>query len=404
MTTFLELKTALAADLHDTDAKVFTDTDLGAFINKAVAEVSRVAPQQFVEDVTCQADQLSYVLRGGTGNLVANPSFEEGDDTIVGATTAVTVATADSVDLTGGWSINAATAGIYFPKAFALRKTGLYIGYLKPVAAGANVSMYQDIPVNPDTVYIISGWHWKQLTGGLVNRVRVDSYDASMVLVDTSVFQHDTTSAVPVAFSGSYTVPADDTVAFLRIYLMAFGTQPATRETFGFEDISLLEQSEAQLVSSTARTEIEVMRAEIWDSSTEPESMALVIPTKRSAPISSSEGGWSFWGGRFYIPNWVEAQIDPSTQFIRVFGYAPYDRLRTDAQVTDLSDELEFAVLQRAMIEGIRRLVASRALFTQWQTRNNNTDVTVASLMSDLSTHLQEWRSVKRELVVLRER
>lgn len=403
MTTFLELKTALAADLHDTDAKVFSDTDLGAFLNKAIAEVSRVAPQQFVEDVTCQEGQLSYVLRGGTGNLVANPSFEDGDDTLVGAATAVEVAQADAVDLTGGWALSAATAGIYFP-ATALRKTGLYVGQLKPDAAGVDVALYQDIPVNADTVYVFSGWHWKQLTGGLINRIRVDSYDASMVLVASGVFTHDTTSSVPIAFSGSYTVPDDDTVAFLRVNLVAVGTQPATREVFAFEDISVLEQSEAQLVSSTARTEIEVMRAEIWDSSTEPERMSMVIPSKRSAPISSSEGGWYFWSGRFYIPNWIEDQIDPATQFIRVFGYAPYDRLRTDAQVTDLSDELEFAVLHRAMIEGIRRLVASRALFTQWQTRNNNTDVSVASLMSDLSTHLTEWRSVKRELVVLRER
>lgn len=402
MTTLAELKVALARDLGDTAGKVFQDDDLEAFLNKAIAEVSRVAPQQFSEDVAFASGQLQYPLRGGQGNLIANSSFEEGDDTILGATTAVTVAVADAVDLLNGWSLSA-NAGCYFPVS-PNRVTGRHVGILKPAAAGTDVKMYQDIPVNPGTVYILTGYHWKQTTGGLTNRIRVDTLDAASVLVDTGVIQHDTTSGVPVLASGSYTVPDDATVAFLRVNLVAVGVQPATLQAFEFEDVSLLEQSEAILVSSTARTEIEISRVEVWDSTQEPEQFVSVVPSGRGSPVASSQGGWRFWSGSLVIPNWLESRLTDGTHLLRVWGYAPYDRLRDDAQVTDLSDELEFAVLFRAFVEGIRRLTQSRALFTQWQTRNNNTDVSVASLQSDLSSHLQEWRVMKRELVVLRER
>jgi hypothetical protein len=406
MTTFAELKVSLAADLSDTDGKVFVDSDLGIFINKAIAEVSRVAPQEFTEDVAFSSGQLSYPLRGGQGNLVANSSFEEGDDTVLGATTATTVAVADAEDLLNGWLLSA-SAGVYFPTS-PVRVTGRHVGILRPAIGGIDVKMYQDIPVNAGTVYILSGYHWKLTTGGLTNRIRVDALDASSVLVASGVISHDTTSSVPVQVSDSYTVPADDTVAFLRVNLLAIGTQPSTQQAFAYEDISLLEQTDAILVSSTARTQIEVSRVEVWDSTREPERFVSAVPSARSVAVgrepSSSSGGYRFWDGSLVIPNWLEDRLIDGTHFLRVWGYAPYDRLREDEQVADLSDELEFAVIFRAFIEGIRRLTQSRALFTQWQTRNNNTDVSVASLMSDLSTHLQEWRQMKRELVVLRER
>ncbi len=406
MTTFAELKVALAADLSDTDSKVFLDDDLGAFINKAIAEVSRVAPQQFVEDVAFEDGQLSYILRGGQGNLIANPGFDDGDASIVGAGTAQAVTVADSGDLLSGWLLTQ-DAGIYFPRSGS-RKSGLYVGVLKPDAGDSNVTLYQDIPVNPGTVYVFKGWHWKTATGGLISRLRVDSLDGSSVLVDQGVITHDTTSSVPVLGSGTYAVPDDSTVAFLRVNLVAVGTQPATQQGFAWEEIVLLEQSEAQLVSSTARTQIEVSRVEVFDTTREPERFVSVVPAGTGAAVgrytANSEGGWRFWDGSLTIPNWLEDRLIAGTHILRVWGYAPYDRLRDDTQVADLSDELEFAVIFRAMIEGTRRLVNSRALFTQWQTRNNNTDVSVASLMSDLSTHLQEWRQTKRELVVLRER
>jgi hypothetical protein len=403
MTTFAELKSSLSRALFDVDAGVFEDDDLGDFLNTAIAEISRVAPQTFEEDIPAVDGQLTYVLHGGTGNLISNPSFEEGDESILNTATLVAVAAADSSDLTHGWTLDQ-DASLGFVRSVSLRKTGLYVGALKPDAGDTNVKLYQDIPVNPDTVYVFSGWHAKLVTGGLAARIRLDTLDASSVVVDTGVFTHDTTSPTMVPAATSIAVPDDGSVAYIRVNLMAAGVQPATRQTFYFEDISLIEQSDSRLVATTARTEIEVAKVEIWDGSTDPESYIYTIPSAGSAPLNSSEGGWTVWRGMLRVPTWVESQVDATTQFYRIWGYAPYDRLTSASQVTDLSDELEFAAIERARIEGVKRLIQNRMLFTQWQTRSNNTDITPAGLMNDLSLSEESWRRQKREMTVLRER
>jgi hypothetical protein len=48
-------------------------------------------------------------------------------------------------------------------------------------------------------------------------------------------------------------------------------------------------------------------------------------------------------------------------------------------------------------------LLSSRELFSQWQIRSNNTDVTPAALMNDLSLAQADWRRLSRSMTVLRE-
>ena len=73
-----------------------------------------------------------------------------------------------------------------------------------------------------------------------------------------------------------------------------------------------------------------------------------------------------------------------------------------DTQVTDLSNELEWAVLLYCDAVATRRLWNDRSLFTQWQTRSNNTDITPAQLANRLNGLEAQWERKERQLHVLR--
>lgn len=65
MATFNALVTALGVDLRDPAAKTFSAAVLGEFINEAVMEVSRIAPEQFIQSITVTADTPSYTVKAG---------------------------------------------------------------------------------------------------------------------------------------------------------------------------------------------------------------------------------------------------------------------------------------------------------------------------------------------------
>lgn len=74
MTTFLELKTGLAADLRDTSTtQAFGDDELGDLINAALYEVGVLAPLQYTENLTVTDALLVYPLRAA---VFAVPSPE----------------------------------------------------------------------------------------------------------------------------------------------------------------------------------------------------------------------------------------------------------------------------------------------------------------------------------------
>lgn len=77
--------------------------------------------------------------------------------------------------------------------------------------------------------------------------------------------------------------------------------------------------------------------------------------------------------------------------------------IATDADVIPFTAGVEEALVLYCYIEALRRLIGNRALFTQWQTRSNNTDVTPAALMNDLNIAQEEWRRKARAILVLRE-
>lgn len=400
MTTLAELKTQAASLLSDPDMQTFSSADLGYFINSGIAELSRLAPQRFVEDIPILAGTTTYPVHGGDGNLVANPSFEQGDETMFDGSYN-TIAPGDE-ELTGGWSPSTTLRALWSRSTNA--KHGLYAGTLRPAAAVASHYLYQDIPVNPGTTYNVSGWHWKSVAGGRSNIVRFHTLDDSSVVVTTDAVRHDTTAGTPQQFSGSIEVPDDGTVAYIRVILLAFTESLNTSsEVFAFDSITVTEYGQGRLVATNSLDQIELVRVELWSQSYDPARFITTLSPIHQSPVSHSEAGWQYWGGELRIPYRIVSNLDEAVDYLKVWGYAPYDKLTSATQTTDLSFELEQALMKWVRMEGLEKLVFSRDLYTQWQTRSGNTDVSPASLMNSLSMARDDWRRVSRQLGVLRE-
>jgi hypothetical protein len=73
------------------------------------------------------------------------------------------------------------------------------------------------------------------------------------------------------------------------------------------------------------------------------------------------------------------------------------------ADVIPVSGEREQAMRDYCMVLGLKRLVNERDLFTQWQTRSGNTDVSPAALMNALNIAMADWKQRARSITVLRE-
>jgi len=154
---------------------------------------------------------------------------------------------------------------------------------------------------------------------------------------------------------------------------------------------------------AVAVPEIEVMRVEVWDASQSPDQFIMrVNPAGRE--WGGQDSGWYVWGGELYLPTRVViGLVGHETEYVvRVWGYSPYVLPGDDADVIAISSDVEQALIWYIRLEAIDMLLASRDLFTQWQTRSGNTDLTPAGLMNQRSLAAQEWRSRSRALTRLR--
>lgn len=157
--------------------------------------------------------------------------------------------------------------------------------------------------------------------------------------------------------------------------------------------------------SGTAVPEVEVARVELWENLTdEPDKRLLTVPPASQAYQATSDSGWVNWGGKLYLPRalWSTFDGNEATYYLRVWGYSPFAELSDDADVAAVSNEQKWALVAFSRIEALERLNADRELFTQWQTRAGNSDVSPAGLMGMLNTARDEWRRRKRELLRLR--
>ena len=308
MTTFSDLKTMVSRDLRDPSLYTFDTATVGDFINAAQAEVGRVAPQRFQDDIVLVEDALSYQLRA------AGSSYDLATPFGVAATNLLTCT---SHGLLAGDAIvfTALTGG-----------TGLIVGLpYYVIASGLATSTFRLAPVISGTQVDFT----TDITAGTFNRVG----------------------------------------------------------------------------SNDAIPEIEVLSVELWDWSTTPHTPRGLIAPAAGGYTTYSEVGWRVWDGILFLPRWVPVYVkDKESDYrLRVWGYAPYAPLVNASDVVLLSNEKVQALRVYCQIEGLRRLVNDRALFTQWQSATHNTDVTPAALMNDLSLAQADWRRRERAITVLRE-
>lgn len=144
--------------------------------------------------------------------------------------------------------------------------------------------------------------------------------------------------------------------------------------------------------------EIRLVRVEIWRGGP-PARFAAKVKSKAGQPTRDSTAGWEVWNGQLEIPQGVGDSLSVG-DLIRVWGYSPYPPVVADVDVIPVSAELELVVRQVCRVEGMRKLIGSRVLFKQWQTRSNNTDVTMGQLNSDLQAADEQLRRLLRAIKV----
>lgn len=156
--------------------------------------------------------------------------------------------------------------------------------------------------------------------------------------------------------------------------------------------------------SGEANPDIEVARVELWDGSVTPNTRTYVIPPASAGRISDSQVGWSNWGGTLSVPNSVDTMIDGNEDdyLYRVWGYSPHPVPTGEEDVVDVSSDGFWAVVAYAQAEALNRLVNDRSLYTQWQTRSGNTDISPAGLRAELMGARDDWRRRSRSLLRLR--
>lgn len=150
--------------------------------------------------------------------------------------------------------------------------------------------------------------------------------------------------------------------------------------------------------------EIDVMRVEVLDTTDTPWSLKGTLRSRYGERSNSSAAGWEVWNGTLSLTPAQEAGIDPTTDILRVWGYAPYAELTASpANTVTLSMEQEYALRDYVRIEAIKMLLASRELYSQWQTASRNSDVTLGQLSGLYAQADAAWKRRARAMATLRE-
>jgi hypothetical protein len=150
--------------------------------------------------------------------------------------------------------------------------------------------------------------------------------------------------------------------------------------------------------------EIDVMRVEVLDTTDTPWSRQATLRSRYGERSNSSGAGWEVWNGTLSLTEAHEEGIDPTTDILRVWGYAPYATLTASpANTVTLSSEQEYALRDLVRIEAIKMLLASRELYSQWQTTSRNSDVTIGQLSGLYAQAETAWRRRARAMAILRE-
>lgn len=156
--------------------------------------------------------------------------------------------------------------------------------------------------------------------------------------------------------------------------------------------------------SADPQQEIEVSRVEVWDLSDTAEVFIARVPDASVQPSRGQDSGWSVWNGTLTLPSRTVAGLTghEADYVIRVWGYSPYVPPVDDVDVINVTKSVEQAMLWFIRVEALDMLLANRDLFTQWQTRSGNTDMTPAGLMNQRNIAESMWRTRSRSIARLR--
>jgi hypothetical protein len=112
------------------------------------------------------------------------------------------------------------------------------------------------------------------------------------------------------------------------------------------------------------------------------------------------QSGWDYFNTILYLPPAMDFDADQDT--LTVWGYSKRDPLLSDDEVLDADLDGENVIRAYAQFTCFQRLIMSRALFQQWQTDANNTDVSATQLLGMASVYANEWRSLRSRVRRLR--
>ncbi len=109
-----------------------------------------------------------------------------------------------------------------------------------------------------------------------------------------------------------------------------------------------------------------------------------------------SNTGWEFYGGTLLLPTSLSFDSDEDT--LRLWGYSIRDPLLEEEDVAQINLEGEMVIRSYCQFTCFQRLVMSRALFQQWQTNANNTDVSPTQLLGMANVYASEWRALRNRV------
>lgn len=111
--------------------------------------------------------------------------------------------------------------------------------------------------------------------------------------------------------------------------------------------------------------------------------------------IGGADSGWEMHGGVLYLPaGWTFTNGDT----LRAWGYGGYVQLSASSSTTDLDTSGIYAVMVFCQSKAFTRLLFDRALFQQWQSNQNGSDVTETALAQVAADYRAEWRDERNRL------
>ena len=117
--------------------------------------------------------------------------------------------------------------------------------------------------------------------------------------------------------------------------------------------------------------------------------------------------GWSLFGGTLKLPGPLYSELNKciatGTCELRVHGYRDRNWPGGDNSIVELKDQSEeWFLRQYAMWRGWDALRNDRALFQQWQTQSNNSDVSPTQLTNMAATTESEFGRLRKRMYKIR--